>query len=130
VPSVGLGKNGVQGAGRAETTASTAEPRLRGPWPVRYARQLWNGDLPLSRVFWTDMLVVGTLVDVATLVGTMLLFAGDAPLAYGLIMFLIHIPYSVLLFIGVWRSAARERSRWSLPAQILAGIWLLAVLIL
>jgi hypothetical protein len=114
----------------AEPAASTVEPRRQGSWLVRYVRQLWNGDLPLSRVFWTDMLVVGTLVDVVTLVATMLLFAGDAPLAYGLAMFLVHIPYSVLLFIGVWRSAARERSAWSLPAQILAGIWLLAVLIL
>jgi hypothetical protein len=114
----------------AEPVGSTVEPRPSGSWPVRYVRLLWNGDLPLARVFWTDMLVVGTLVDVVTLVATMLLFAADAPLAYGLAMFLVHIPYSVLLFIGVWRSAARERSSWSLPAQILAGIWLLAVLIL
>ena len=120
----------MQGELPAETGGATVEPRPPGPGPVRYVRQLWNGDLPLSRVFWTDMLVVGTLVDVVTLVATMLLFAGDAPLAFGLAMFLIHIPYSALLFIGVWRSAARERSAWSLPAQILAGIWLLAVLIL
>jgi uncharacterized membrane protein len=80
-------------------------------------------------VFWTDMLAVGTLVNVASTVAAMALFAADAPILWGLVLFLAHVPYSVLVFLGVWRSAARERSKWSSAAEVAAIIWLLAALV-
>ena len=76
------------------------------------------------------MLVIGTLVNLATLLVAVLLFSVDAPLVYGVVLFLVHIPYSIALFIGVWRSAAREKSRWSPPAQVAAVIWLIAALVI
>jgi hypothetical protein len=102
------------------------------PWKAltTYFRRLWQGELPLPRVFWTDMLVIGTLVNVATLLLAVLLFGVDAPLVYGVVLFLVHIPYSIAVFIGVWRSAAREKSRWGPPAQVAAVIWLIAALVI
>ena len=120
---------------RPAAPAIAAERQTAGrrrPWKAltSYFRRLWQGDLPLSRVFWTDMLVIGTLVNVATLLVAVLLFSVDAPLVYGVVLFLVHIPYSIALFIGVWRSAAREKSRWSPPAQVAAVIWLIAALVI
>jgi hypothetical protein len=96
----------------------------------RYVRQLWSGDLPLSRVFWIDMLLVGTLVNLVSLIAAIVLFAGDAPVGWGVAVFLAHIPYSLLLFTAVWRSAAREKSQWSSVAQAAALAWLIAAFVI
>jgi hypothetical protein len=98
--------------------------------PFRYVRRLWSGDLPLSRVFWIDMLLVGTLVNLVSLIAAIVLFAGDAPVGWGVAVFLAHIPYSLLLFTGVWRSAAREASQWSSVAQAAALAWLVAAFVI
>jgi hypothetical protein len=92
---------------------------------IRYFRRLWSGELPLSQVFWRDMLVIGTLINLATLLAAMLLFVSGAPTAYGVTVFLSPIPYNVVLFTGVCRSAARERSDWRWAAQTVALVWLI-----
>jgi hypothetical protein len=92
---------------------------------IRYFRRLWSGELPLSQVFWRDMLVVGTLINLATLLAAMLIFASGAPPAYGVAVFLSPIPYNVVLFTGVCRSAAHERSEWGWAAQMIAVVWLI-----
>jgi hypothetical protein len=96
----------------------------------RYVRRLWSGELPLSRVFWIDMLLVGTLVNVVSLIAAIILFAGEAPVAWGVAAFLAHIPYSLLLFAGVWRSATRAKSEWSSGAQAAALAWLIAAFLI
>jgi hypothetical protein len=116
-------------ASRSDRPPSPARPK--SPWKglLSYFRRLWRGDLPLARVFWTDMLVIGTLVNLGTLILAVLLFGMDAPLVYGVVLFLVHIPYSIVLFVGVCRSAARERSTWSMPAQAAAVVWLIAAMV-
>jgi hypothetical protein len=98
--------------------------------PIRYVRRLWSGDLPLSRVFWIDMLLVGTLVNLLSLIAAIVLLAGDAPVGWGVAVFLAHIPYSLLLFTGVWRSAAGAKSEWSSVAQAAALAWLVAAFVI
>jgi uncharacterized membrane protein len=88
---------------------------------------LWSGGLPLARVFWFDMLAVGTLLNVAAAVAMLILFAADAPAAIALAVFLAPIPFNLLLFAGVWRSAAREKADWGWFAKGVATAWLVAV---
>jgi hypothetical protein len=100
---------------------------IAGAWPWRlfgYFRSLWRGEFPLSRVFWFDMMAVGTVVNAVLFVATIALFAADTPIAVTLVAFLLHIPYSVILFVGVQRSAARAPSLLSAVAQFAALIWL------
>jgi hypothetical protein len=81
-------------------------------------------------VLWTDVLAVGTSVNVATLFGAMLLFGVGAPPALAIILFFSPLPYNILLFAGLWRSAARASSEWSAAVQALAVVWLLAMLLI
>jgi len=97
---------------------------------ARFVGRLWRGELPLSRVFWRDMLVVGTLVNVATLLLALLAFGIGAPPPIGVAVFLSPLPYNLLLFMGVWRSAARENTQWSWPAQTMAVMWVVAMLLI
>ena len=95
---------------------------------VRYFRDLWTGALPLSRVLWVDMLAVGTLVNIIILLVLIVLVAADETFA-ALAVFLLHIPYSIVLFAAVWRSAEREKVDWAWFARTVAAVWLAAVLI-
>jgi hypothetical protein len=97
---------------------------------IEYFRRLWRGELPLSRVFWTDMLIVGTLVNVAMLLASMLLFAAGVPAAIAVAVHFLPVPYNILLFTGVWRSAACNASQWAGPAQIGAAVWLIAAIVI
>ena len=93
-----------------------------------YARNLWLGELPLSRAFWHDMLFVGTLINLAGLIAAILLFVAGAPIA----AFVVHtlpVPYNFLLLIAVWQSAGREAAEWCWLARLLALGWTMAMFV-
>jgi hypothetical protein len=96
---------------------------------VAYVKNLWRGELPLARVFWTDMLVVGTVVNIAATIAAMLLFVAGAPIAVGVAVHFAPLPYNLLLFFAVWQAASRETSDWSFPAQVIALGWFFFVFV-
>ena len=98
-------------------------PGLLAP-AASYVGSLWRGEAPLVRAFWTDMLVVGSLVNIFATAAAMLFFVAGALIAVGVIVHFAPVPYNILLFLGVWQSAARAASRWSFPAQAAAVVWL------
>jgi hypothetical protein len=97
--------------------------------PARYFGKLWRGELPLSRVFWTDMLVVGTIVNIAAMVAAILVFLGGAPAWLGFAVHLLPIPYNILLFMGVSRSADADQPQLAWLARAAAGAWFLVMLV-
>ena len=116
----------------AETPAANPEAPAR-PTFVRqlagYFASLWRGDIPLARVFWTDMIVIGTVVNILGTVAAMLLFVSGAPIALGVFVHFAPVPYNILLLFAVWQSAAREASGWSFPAQAAALVWLILAVV-
>jgi hypothetical protein len=107
----------------ARQAAPRVEHAARRNPAVVYIRRLWLGELPLSRVFWTDMLVIGTVVNIAAGIAAMLLFVSGAPIAIGVAVHFAPLPYNLLLFFAVWQAASREASGWSFPAQVGAFLW-------
>jgi uncharacterized membrane protein len=92
---------------------------------IGYFQRLWWAELPLATVFWRDMAVVGTIVNVVTIGLAVLAAAVGAATGVGLIIFMAPTPYNILLVASVWRRADREYSDWALPARIGALAWLL-----
>jgi hypothetical protein len=90
-----------------------------------YVRCLWRGEIPLARVFWTDMILIGSLVNILSMIAALLLFVSGAPIALGVFVHFAPVPYNILLLLAVWLSAAREASGWSFPAQAAALVWLI-----
>lgn len=89
--------------------------------------RLWLGRPSLSRIFWNDLLLVGTAISLtATLLGYLTL-AADAPAAVSLAISLSPLPYNLLLVTAVWRSADVTLSDWAWPARAAAVAWLLVV---
>lgn len=92
---------------------------------ARYAR----GEVPLARVFFHDMLLVGTVVNIVTGALALAFYAGGFPAWLAVAIFLSPLPYNIALCVFVWRSAARNPSGWSDLARAGSALWLLAVMI-
>jgi hypothetical protein len=95
-----------------------------------YFRRLWRGELPLSRVFWTDMLIVGTLINALLTVASMMAFVAGVPAAPAVTIHFLPTPYNFALVMGVCRSAATSGSAWAGAAQVAAPLWFITALLI
>jgi hypothetical protein len=93
--------------------------------PIGYFGELWRAEIPLSRVFWQDMILIGTLVNLVAMGLGFLSIALGASTATGIAIFLAPVPYNILLVASVWRRAGVERTDWGWLARIGALAWLL-----
>ena len=92
---------------------------------IGYFQRLWWAEVPLARVFWRDMAVVGTIVNVLAIALAALVAALGAATGLGLALFMAPTPYNIFLVAAVWRRADIERTEWAWPARIGALAWLL-----
>jgi hypothetical protein len=90
-----------------------------------YFQRLWWAEVPLVRVFWRDMAVVGTIVNFVSIGLATLAAAFGAATGVGVALFVAPTPYNIFLVAAVWRRADIERTEWVWPARIGALAWLL-----
>ena len=86
----------------------------------------WRGEAPLGTVFGHDMMLVGTIVNAVTTLAAIGLLAAGAPPLLSIAVYLLPLPWNLLLFFAVWRSAARAGGTAAIAAQMAAVIWLIA----
>ncbi len=85
-----------------------------------FARR-WRGEVPLATLFWRDMVVVGSAVNlVATFLALMLAAQGIA-LGIAVAVHFVPLPYNVFLVVALGRSPQRTAM-----TSLLAGVWLVA----
>jgi hypothetical protein len=82
-------------------------PGAGGRVAIRTIVEFFHGGLPLGRAFWRWGILGGGIVSLfATLLALTLISAG-APAWLAVLVFVAHVPWNLVLFVGVWRSAAR-----------------------
>ncbi|MCC6947066.1 MAG: hypothetical protein IT539_04790 [Bradyrhizobiaceae bacterium] len=85
---------------------------------------LWNGRVPLSRVFWEYAVIFGSIANL--IIAFASLFAlSQRWSAVGVVLFVLPIPYNLLMIVAVWRSAARYEGPqiWATLARALIIVW-------
>lgn len=105
-----------------------AAPEAKPPAPG-YFSALWNGKLPLARLFWRDMIVVGTAINAAATLAAVLLLALDVPAPAAVAVHFAPLPWNIFLFACVWRATTGLRAVAALACQAGATLWLLAATI-
>ena len=90
-----------------------------------YFRMRWNGGLPLATLFWRDMVVIGTAVNLVTTLAAVLLLALEAPTPLAVAVHFAPLPWNIFLFASVWRATARLRPVAAFAWQSGAAAWLL-----
>ena len=99
---------------------------------MRAVVEFWRGELPLERAFWLWGILGGGVVSLLTTVVALALVASGAPAWLAALVFAVHIPWNLVLLLGVWRSAERaEISRdtaWLTRFVMLVWVVVLSVL--
>jgi hypothetical protein len=86
--------------------------------------RLWRGELPLAQAFWTWAVLGALLVNGTTSLAFLALLARGWTWAALLVGYALSVPYNVMVLVGVWRSAERDRSVLAAAARLLALVWL------
>lgn len=90
----------------------------------------WKGETPLETVFWRDMLVVGTVVNLASTAAALALLVGGYPVWLGLTVELLPIPWNTFLLLAVWKAAEREGGPSATTANVVGALWFFVMLAL
>jgi hypothetical protein len=110
----------------ADNVMAIETPASHSMRPAAYFTSRWRGEVALGKLFWRDMLAIGTLVNLAASLGALFALALDASAAVWIAIHFLPLPYNLFLCAAVWRCAARASGAWSRPAQAGAVVWLIA----
>ena len=72
--------------------------RQRGFWGSR-----WHSEAPWQRLFWRDMLAVGSVINLFTGFAALMLFSQDQPMEAVLAVHFSPLPYNAFLLASLWR---------------------------
>lgn len=84
----------------------------------------WRGEVPLDRLFFVDMLLVGTAINIAAAFASLLMFGFKLPVSMAVAAYLAPLPYNVFLALAVWRAADRSDPRAAAGYRLGALVWL------
>ncbi len=90
----------------------------------------WRGEAPLDRLFWRDMVLFGTLLNLLTTAAAILLLGLKAPLAAVLAVHFLPLPYNIFLFASVWRTADAAGNTKAAFFRSAALLWLVAATVI
>lgn len=103
---------------------------VTGRGPRAFLSRRWNRRVPLATIFWRDMIVVASIVNVlAGALGLMLLGlkVGTVP---SLVVLFAPLPYNAFLLASVWRTADLARPAIADAYRLGATLWFLAATII
>lgn len=94
-----------------------------------FLRSRWLGQAPLGRLFWRDMVLVGTAISIASSVLALILLGMKMPLGLVLAVHFAPVPYNIFLTISVWRTAEASGVKASLML-LGSALWLIATVVI
>lgn len=81
----------------------------------------WRGEVPMSTLFWRDMVLLGTLVNLLATGLALAIAASGGNIAWAAVVHFAPMPGNLFLVAMVWRLPARTPHRWA------ALVWLVFV---
>ena len=91
---------------------------------MRRLSDLWNGRVPLARVFWDYAVIYGSFANLLGTAAALTAFLWGWPIL-GLAIHFLPLPYNALMVVAVWRSAARYEGDaiWAQLARPAIIVW-------
>ncbi|MER9950663.1 hypothetical protein [Mesorhizobium sp. M0047] len=94
-----------------------------------FFRSRWQGWVPLDRLFWRDLALVGTALNVASAVAAIILLALKLPLVLVLAVHFALVPYNIFLTFAVWRTTERASGIKVSLMTLGATLWLILTVV-
>ncbi len=89
----------------------------------------WQGLVPLDRLFWRDMIVVGTAISIASSVAALILLGLKQPMAAVLATHFSPVPYNIFLTLAVWRTAEKAGGAKASAMMLGSALWLILTVV-
>ncbi len=89
----------------------------------------WQGAAPLDQLFWRDLVVVCTAINIASSVAALILLGLKLPLALVLAVHFAPVPYNIFLTFAVWRTTERISGAKASLMTLGATLWLILVVV-
>lgn len=86
-----------------------------------------RGETPLDRVFWWDMLLLGTTINLAFGAAAVAAYLHGVPVWLAAVVFFAPLPWNALLTTCVWRGAAVRPDPQRTMLRLAALAWLFFV---
>ncbi|MGE0500948.1 MAG: hypothetical protein AB7I79_04725 [Rhizobiaceae bacterium] len=90
-----------------------------------FFRSRLDGAVPLDRLFWLDMALVGTLINLATSFAALVALGLKWPAWAWIAVYLSPLPYNLFLVMAVWRTSASAAPGVAATARAGALAWLI-----
>jgi hypothetical protein len=90
-----------------------------------FFRSRWLGQVPIDRLFWRDMLLVGTAISIASSVVALILLGLKMPLGLVLAVHFAPVPYNIFLTFAVWRTAGTTGGAKASLMMLGSALWLI-----
>jgi hypothetical protein len=87
--------------------------------PTAFFAGRWQGRVPMHLLFWRDMLMVGSGINLAAGFVVLMLIAQGVSLGLAIALHFLLLPYNLFLAMAVWRSPHRTGATTSA-----AALWL------
>ncbi|TGT78646.1 hypothetical protein EN802_03145 [bacterium M00.F.Ca.ET.159.01.1.1] len=91
-----------------------------------FFRARWRGEAPLDRLFWRDMLLVGTAISITSSALALVLLGSKLPLWLVLAVHFLPVPYNIFLTVAVWRTAEKAGGFKAQLMMLGSALWLIA----
>ncbi|WFP64387.1 hypothetical protein [Mesorhizobium sp. WSM4904] len=114
-----MGKPELEGAAPAKTDREAAG----------FLRMRWQGQAPLDRLFWRDMLLAGTAINIASSGAALVLLGLKLPLWLVLTVHFLPVPCNIFLSLAVWRTAERTGGFKAQLMMLGSALWLIATVV-
>lgn len=106
----------------------TVSTRKAGPFAFFIRR--WRREVPLGQLFWRDMVVVGSVLNLATGFAALMALAIKADPLVAMLIFHAPLPYNIFIVWAVWRTADLADAARASSARVGAIVWLVAATVL
>ncbi|MBN9220978.1 MAG: hypothetical protein J0I79_23785 [Mesorhizobium sp.] len=94
-----------------------------------FFRSRWLGLTPIDRLFWRDMMLVATVISIASSAVALILLGLKMPLGLVLAVHFSPVPYNLFLTLSVWRTVGTSGAKASLM-MLGSALWLIATLVI
>ena len=96
---------------------------------MRTIVEFWPGNLPLGRAFWLWGILGGGAVSLFSTLLALALLATEAPTWLAMVACAAHIPWNLVLLVGIWRSTERAGVSGGIAygARLIILAWLVAL---
>ncbi|UCI08407.1 hypothetical protein [Mesorhizobium sp. B1-1-8] len=94
-----------------------------------FFRARWRNQVSLDRLFWRDMVLVGTVINIASTVLALVLLGLTLPLGIVLAVHFLPVPYNIFLALAVWRAAEKSGGAKASLMMLGSAFWLIATVV-